>query len=75
MYVALTPFTYIKLTEEYGYIANLNIGNQLTFNSTGSSWLSLLSQSPTNIEDLINGLKINYQDVDYDELQLDFITE
>lgn len=73
MYVALTPFTYIKLTEEYGYIANLNIGNQLTFNSTGSSWLSLLSQSPTNIEDLINGLKINYQDVDYDELQLDFM--
>ena len=72
MYYSLKKGVYHRCANDYGYIANLNNGKQLTLDSVGADFLRELSEEPQSLEVIINNLSRKY-DADEEELTNDFI--
>ncbi len=73
LYFCLSKHSYIKCTENYAYIANQSTGSQLIYDANGEAFVSMLTHTPQKIEDALNKLSLCYEDVNVDELRIDFI--
>lgn len=72
MYVCLNNESYIRCTNEFGYIAHKNSGKQCVFDSIGSIMLKPLSYIPQEIESIVHSLVDCFEDVSYEELLRDY---
>lgn len=75
MQVKLTPSTYIKVTPERGYIANVANNSQLVVDAMGALWLSVLSYQFSPVLSLVERLRalIIMREIGTDELYNDYV--
>lgn len=73
MYVELTPYTHVLISENFGYIANQLSGKQMSFDSDGALWLTFLKDQPAKIEQIIKDLSTNYSNCQYSQLAKDYM--
>ena len=73
MYVKLTPYTHVLISENFGYIANQLSGKQMSFDSNGALWLTFLKEQPTKIEQIIKDLSKSYSNCQYFQLAEDYM--
>ena len=73
MYIRQSKNSFIRTTENYGYITNQLTRMDRCYNDTGADWLKELSREPQNIDDIIQRLLQQYEGIDYDTLKTDFM--
>lgn len=72
MYYSLKKGVYYHCAEDYGYIANIYNGKQLTLDSVGADFLKELSEEPRSLEIIVDNLTKKY-DAAREELTNDFM--
>lgn len=73
MYIRQSKNSFIRTTENYGYITNQLTRMDRCYNDTGADWLKEISREPQNIDDIIQRLLQQYEGIDYDTLKTDFM--
>ena len=73
MYIRQSKNSFIRTTENYGYITNQLTRMDRCYNDTGANWLKEISREPQNIDDIIQRLLQQYEGIDYDTLKTDFM--
>lgn len=71
MLVKQSANSFIRCTENYGYITNQLTRHDRIYDSYGADILKRLSRTPKEIDDLVKDLLFEYSDVDYDKLKKD----
>ena len=67
--------TFIRTTNDMGYIYNQSTKLERMYNETGIDYLRCISRTPQNVEDIVtNQLLPLYNGVTYDELYIDFVS-
>ena len=67
--------TYIRITNDMGYIYNQSTKLDRMYNETGIDYLRCISRKPQNVEDIVtNQLLPLYDGVTHDELYSDFFS-
>lgn len=73
MYIRLSKNSFIRTTENYGYITNQLTRMDRCYNEVGAEWLKEISREPQTIDDIVGRLLKQYDDVDFQTLKTDFL--
>lgn len=73
MYIRQSKNSFIRTTENYGYITNQLTRMDRCYNDTGAEWLRTISREPQKVDDIIHRLLEQYEGVDYNTLKTDFM--
>ena len=64
MLLRQTKNTFIRCTEDYGYITNQLIRHDRTYDEYGADLLKQISREPQSVDDIVDRLLKVYKDVD-----------
>lgn len=73
MLLRQTKNTFIRCTEDYGYITNQLLRHDRTYDEYGADLLKQISREPQSVDDIVNRLLKVYKDVDRQTLYNDFM--
>lgn len=72
MKVRLLKYVYVKSTEEFGYIADMLTGKQITLDGSGSVLIRHLTHNWRDIDEIVNDIISIYSENNRLEIQKDF---
>jgi radical SAM protein with 4Fe4S-binding SPASM domain len=72
MFYSLKKGVQYRCTENYGYIAKLDSGYQLTLDAVGADFIKELSETPKSLDEIVDNLVIKY-DALREEISKDFL--
>lgn len=73
MLIRQSKNTFIRTTENYGYITNQLTRQDRTYNESGADWLKEINRVPQDIDEIVNRLCSLYEDADFDVIKNDFM--
>ena len=73
MLIRQSKNTFIRTTENYGYVSNQLTRHDRVYDENGAMWLRELSREPQDIDDIVKRLMEVYEDADFDTLKADFV--
>lgn len=73
MLVRQSKNTFIRCTDNYGYITNQLTYHDRSYDDIGADFLKEINRKPQNVDDIVERLYKNYFDVDIVTLKADFI--
>ena len=73
MLIKQSKNTFIRCTENYGYITNQLTRYDRTYDSYGADWLKKITREPKDIDQIVSELLQEYSDVDFETLKKDFM--
>ena len=73
MLLRQTKNTFIRCTEDYGYITNQLLRHDRTYDEYGADLLKQISREPQSVDDIVDRLLKVYKDVDRQTLYNDFM--
>ena len=72
-YVRQCRDTFIRRFNNVGYITNQLTKHDRNYNESGADFLDLISREPKEIDTIVKELLLNYKDISFEELKLDFL--
>ena len=73
MLIRQSKNSFIRTTEEYGYITNQLTRHDRVYNESGAEWLHEITRTPQEIDNIVKRLLSKYEGVSYKTLKTDFI--
>lgn len=73
MLIRQSKNTFIRTTENYGYVSNQLTRHDRVYDESGAMWLRGLSRESQDIDDVVKRLMEVYEDADFDTLKADFM--
>lgn len=73
MLIQQSKNSFIRVTENYGYITNQLTRHDRTYDKDGALWLKNLSREAQNVDDIVQRIVNLYTDADYETVKSDFM--
>lgn len=73
MLIRQSKNTFIRCTENYGYVIDQLTRQDRVYNETGAFFLSQIGRESKNVDDIVNEMLREFEDISFDELKADFI--
>lgn len=73
MLIRQSKNSFIRCTENYGYITNQLTRYDRTYDQTGALFLKQITREPQEIDDIVHSLMKEFDDVTFEDLKADYI--